>query len=295
MGNQILGRRKRLCNARLRKKPGFRCKRLAMRGRARCKLHGSSRGPKSIDEKARSYAARDAGRARWQAEVRRLISSGKLTRSPAGRKSNVESARIARDEILSHPDQATLSHYRRVQAMELEARKLDGKVAHRPEFVPVTPDDVRAAMDRVVALGTPLTLDAIRDELRKAGFMTDQERRAELEKLLAPIWAARVLPTSISVSAPNPPDREASEAETVGAPPPETSPLERERAETEAVARAREQARLQAAYEQAGKIKQAGRNRAWWVPGPAKPIDHAGPHYATPDGRPYGSSRPRRG
>jgi hypothetical protein len=44
--------------------------------------------------------------------------------------------------------------------------------------------------------------------------------------------------------------------------------------------------------EQTKKIKAAGRNRVWWAPGPAKPIDdHVGPHYATFDGRPYGSSR----
>jgi hypothetical protein len=35
-----------------------------------------------------------------------------------------------------------------------------------------------------VASNMPLTPTAIRDELRKAGFMTDQERRAELEKII---------------------------------------------------------------------------------------------------------------
>jgi len=41
---------------------------------------------------------------------------------------------------------------------------------------------MRVAMERVVAAGKPLTPATIRDELRKAGFMTDQERRAGLEK-----------------------------------------------------------------------------------------------------------------
>jgi hypothetical protein len=48
---------------------------------------------------------------------------------------------------------------------------------------------MRVAMERVVAEGKPLTFAAMRDELRKAGFMTDQERRAGLEKLLAMIRA----------------------------------------------------------------------------------------------------------
>jgi hypothetical protein len=69
-----------------------------------------------------------------------------------------------------------------------------------------------------------------------------------------------------------------------GEPPPEPLPLECEQAQREAVARAQEQARLQAAHEQSEKIKQAGRNRVWWSTGPAKRIvDRAGPHYATPD------------
>jgi hypothetical protein len=180
--------------------------------------------------------------------------------------------------------------------MELEAKKIDGKVPLRPEFVPVTPDDMRAAMDAVVASNMPLTLDAIHDELRRAGFMTDAERRAELEKVLAPIRAARASPVSIGVAPPDLAERQALETEATNTPPPpEPSPLERQQVEWEAAARAQEQARLQAAYEQAEKIKQAGRNRVWWSTRPAKPVDHAGPHYATPDGRPYGSSRPRRG
>jgi hypothetical protein len=48
---------------------------------------------------------------------------------------------------------------------------------------------MRVAMERVVAAGKPLTPATIRDELRKVGFMTDQERRAGLEKLLATIRA----------------------------------------------------------------------------------------------------------
>jgi hypothetical protein len=90
-----------------------------------------------------------------------------------------------------------------------------------------------------------------------------------------------------------PPDRQVPEVEIANAPTSEPSPLEREQAEREAAVRA-EQVRLQAAYEQAEKIKLAGRNRVWWSTGPAKRIvGRAGPHYATPDGRPYGSARSR--
>jgi hypothetical protein len=139
----------------------------------------------------------------------------------------------------------------------------------------------------------------IRDELRKAGFMTDQERRAEIEKLLAPIKVGRALNLacrrhrkSNQSCAPPPATSPSPEpAEHESAP----SPLGPTRLDLEEAARAKEQVRLQAAYEQAEKVKAAGRNRVRWVPRPAKPIDHAGPHYAPPDGRPYGSSRPRGG
>ena len=99
---------------------------------------------------------------------------------------------------------------------------------NRPEFVPVTPDDVRTAMDAVVAAGNPLTPTAIRDELRKAGFMTDAERRAELEKVLAPLKAATRSHVKQTQSASVPPvkrENPASLPEANISPTPELKPL----------------------------------------------------------------------
>jgi hypothetical protein len=83
--------------------------------------------------------------------------------------------------------------------------------------------------------------------------------------------------------------------EAANAPPLEPSPVEREQAGREAAMRTQEQARLQAAYEQAQKIKAAGMARGLRFRGETKEERQLGPHYATPDGEPYGSSRSWRG
>jgi hypothetical protein len=83
--------------------------------------------------------------------------------------------------------------------------------------------------------------------------------------------------------------------EATNAPSPEPSPAEREQAEQEAAACAAEQVRLQSAYEQAQKVKEAGIARGSRLRGPPEEGRRSGPGYATPDGLPYYSSRLRRG
>jgi hypothetical protein len=83
--------RKRLCNARLAKKPGQRCKRFATPGHWRCHYHGSRcPGPRPRftpdGERVSNIHHARRGLARWQAEIRRLIENGHLLRFPGGRK-----------------------------------------------------------------------------------------------------------------------------------------------------------------------------------------------------------------
>jgi hypothetical protein len=250
----------RRCNAR--KKNGERCRKYPIPGHRRCLFHGGkSTGPRprySNDGTRIEMAAANLGLAKWRERVRQEIKAGKIKKFPQGRKSNAERERIARNQTLSHPDQAAVSFRERLA--------LDGK--ERPVlFDPVPRADQREVQRAVVRtaivaganLLDPLVREAIvqtiRAEFAKRGWKTDAQRRDELEKLLAPIRAKRALPASISV------DREPPDPETANAPPPEPSPAEREQAEREAAVRAQEQGRLQAAYEQAEKIKAAGMAR----------------------------------
>lgn len=59
-------RRKKLCGALTRRRTFCRCKALP---NGRCKLHGGlSTGPRTVEGKARSLAAMQAGYRRWKAE-----------------------------------------------------------------------------------------------------------------------------------------------------------------------------------------------------------------------------------
>jgi hypothetical protein len=121
--------------------------------------------------------------------------------------------------------------------------------------------------------------------------MTDARRRAELEKPLAPIREGRrqvaqsPVPSGHKPSPATPPSFDRSSTNWQ---PPSMVELDRE-----AVIRDQEQSRLQAAYEQAQKVKAAGMARGSRFRGQSKE-ERSGPHYATPDGLPYRSQRSRR-
>jgi hypothetical protein len=277
------------CGAR--KKTGERCRKIAVPGHRRCIFDGGkSTGPRpkySNDGTRIEMAVANIGLEKWRDKIRQAIAAGRLAKFPQGRKSNAERARIARDKLLSHPNQAALTQRLREQALALDPPRL-------PQFDPITPEDKLAVAQALVAAGKPPTPDNVGRELREQGFMTDAERRAELEKVLARLRAIKqraqpLLSKPIeeppandhSPLAHTPPAGWRSPAATVS--------------ERQAAAEERRRQEHQRLVEQAEKIKQAGRNRVPWAPGPAKPTDdHAGPHYATPDGRPYGVSRSRR-
>jgi hypothetical protein len=178
--------------------------------------------------------------------------------------------------------------------MELEAKKIDGKVPGRAQFAPVTPSDVHAAMETLKAAGEPFSPENIRTVLGLRGLKTDQERRAELEKVLAQVrerLAEKGAQASLAKPIQEPPANVPSVLEQpppAGWRSPVTIMLKREEA-----ARAKEQTRLQAAHERSKNIKAAGQARDSLFRGNPQEEGH-GPHYATPDGQPYGSSRPRR-
>ena len=75
-----------ICGARLRRKRGH-CARRAAKGHYRCALHGAgSCGPKTLEGRARSVAARVAGRRHWLERQRRLKATGIIVKIPGGRK-----------------------------------------------------------------------------------------------------------------------------------------------------------------------------------------------------------------
>jgi len=158
---------------------------------------------------------------------------------------------------------------------------------------------MRVAMERVVAAGKPLTPATIRDELRKAGFMTDQERRAELEKLLATITAgtrsarkSNAIRNCLSSeqgepgAAPRGDISPTPEVEPLNIPL-EPSPFEREKVERQAAADEQRRQEHQRLMEQIEAVKAHGRHHARRLSiGNPSGSFHSGPRYATRDGLP---------
>src|ERR1700723_1569910 len=74
-----------LCNAHLRGRRHLRCRRPAMKGRARCKTHGGKVfGPTTVEGKKRTEAARLAGHKRYIARMHEAKALGIIDKIPGG-------------------------------------------------------------------------------------------------------------------------------------------------------------------------------------------------------------------
>jgi hypothetical protein len=93
-----LDQRRRRCNAWCHGRQK-RCKRWPVPGRTRCKHHGgASTGPRTAEGRAASYAARDAGKARYWAQLK---ASGE--KPPSGRRKGMRDRRQMEQAMRKEP------------------------------------------------------------------------------------------------------------------------------------------------------------------------------------------------